>query len=240
MIFDGKVDVLSTCQLCDTQMKMISIGVTVHPCCDPNAAFMPNQFAVSWFSSVMAGNFDAARRAANRLYGPGVPDLQSIALGYAAYGWPVFPLRPMGTTCDGGKECETLCRCPKKPATPKGFHAATTSTEKINQWWNAHPDSNIGLATGHVFDVIDLDLIDGFLEILEAQDVPPVHGIAATSSGGVHLYVDVTGSANRRAMKPGMDFRGKGGYVVAPHSILTQGHRWSWIVQPSPSIKQDF
>jgi putative DNA primase/helicase len=55
------------------------------------------------------------------------------ALGYAARGWPVFPLRrkiPLIAKADDGH----------------GHHDATTDTAVISDWWTQYPNANIGIA----------------------------------------------------------------------------------------------
>jgi hypothetical protein len=39
----------------------------------------------------------------------------------------------------------------------RGLHDATTNTDVIRSWWQAHQTANIGLRTGVAFDVVDLD-----------------------------------------------------------------------------------
>src|SRR4051812_46368242 len=85
---------------------------------------------------------DMQRRA--RLEAPNA--LANAALWYAEHGWPIFPLRPHGKT----------------PLTAHGFKDATTDTGTVRDWWTATPDANIGVATGVLFDVIDVDGPDGF------------------------------------------------------------------------------
>ena len=53
-----------------------------------------------------------------------------------------------------------------------------------------------------------------------------------TPSGGLHYYFsyrhdDVRNSAGR--LGPGLDVRGRGGYVVAPPSVLRNGHAYKWL-----------
>ncbi|MDP2659117.1 MAG: bifunctional DNA primase/polymerase, partial [Dehalococcoidia bacterium] len=52
------------------------------------------------------------------------------ALRYAKLGLGVFPLRKLT----------------KAPATPQGFHDASTVPEVIKAWWKAEPDYGVGLA----------------------------------------------------------------------------------------------
>jgi hypothetical protein len=140
--------------------------------------------------------------------------LASAALWYAAQGLPVFLLQPRS-----------------KVPYPKshGFKDATCDAGRIRSWWRFAPDANIGIATGHRVDVIDVDGPDGnhsLAQILE--ELPDRLGWASTPRpGGRHLYVPATGRGNDAAILPGIDYRGLGGYVVAPPSATEQGtYRW--------------
>jgi hypothetical protein len=141
---------------------------------------------------------------------------------------------PLRGTCKGG--------CGK---VGHGVHDATTDVDRLKRYWTKHPDHNIGLATGFLFDVIDVDVVkkegdhDGMLQIpkiLASEKIPDAHGVVITRSGGVHYYIKATGKGNRGGMLPGVDFRGKGGYVVAPPSRIDPDHRWFWSVPASPEI----
>lgn len=147
------------------------------------------------------------------------------ALHYASWGWPVFPLK----------------QNTKIPATRNGFKDATTDTTQIRQWWTENPQQNIGLPTGHHFDVIDIDIPHGYESYAQIEEeglIPDVHGMVHTSSAGMHLYIPKTGDGNRAGIMPGIDYRGRGGYVVAPPSTLGErGRSWSWTLYPSPEIK---
>jgi hypothetical protein len=46
---------------------------------------------------------------------------------------------------------------------------------------------------------------------------------------GFHWYVKPTGVGNRAGVLPGVDFRGRGGYVLGPPSVHPKGHRYRWI-----------
>lgn len=153
------------------------------------------------------------------------PDLKWAATYYATrLGWPVFPLKP-GT---------------KEPLTRHGFHDATTDPHQVTQWWDTHPHANIGLPTGINFDVVDVDtpIFRTHWARMLNDDTAEGHGLAGTASGGYHLYVKPGESEakNRaKAFGPGIDYRTKGGYVVAPWSRI--GNRcWSWHVPPSTTI----
>lgn len=131
------------------------------------------------------------------------------ALAYAARGWPVFPCKP-------GQ---------KVPATAHGVLDATTDPEAIRTWWTSQPDANIGIATGTPGpDVLDIDVKNGngyeaFAELLNAGIVEHP-ACVTTPSGGLHAYHAGTGQRNGTIRKRSIDFRGRGGYVLAPPSIV--------------------
>jgi hypothetical protein len=55
-----------------------------------------------------------------------------------------------------------------------------------------------------------------------------VLGISCTPrAGGIHRYVRATGDGNGAKIAPGIDYRGAGGYVVAPPSMV-DGKRYGW------------
>lgn len=171
---------------------------------------------------------DAARL--QRLTRPGA--LLDASLWYAKTGIPVFPLK-------AGQKTPLLPRAHAKgmPACygdcgldGHGLYDATTDVEKIRAWWTATPQANIGLPTGHLFDVIDVDMPDGYRSLGEDRDaglLPPIHGRVITASGGTHLYIVPTGGGNAAGFRPGIDYRGAGGYVVAPPSRCAEG-LWMW------------
>jgi Bifunctional DNA primase/polymerase, N-terminal len=134
---------------------------------------------------------------------------REAALAYAAAGWPVFPCRP------GSKE----------PATPNGFHDATTDPELIRRWWRRDPDRNVAIATGAPGpDVVDVDVREdgsGFAALgqaIRAGLAGGHHAIVRTPSTGMHLYYQGTGQRSGSIRGRHLDFRAQGGYVVAPPS----------------------
>lgn len=155
------------------------------------------------------------------------PDMSGVALAYAAAGVPVVPLfEPSGV---GRCACGAVgCKRPgKHPRNPGGLSAATTDTDTIRAWWTRWPGANVGGLTGVLFDVCDVDGPDGIAAVrplLEAD-----HGRAPlirTGSGGWHLLYTPTGMGNRVRFLPGVDWRGKAGYVVLPPSLHASGRRY--------------
>lgn len=155
------------------------------------------------------------------------PRLREAALAYANWGWPVFPLRPGQKT---------------PYARSHGYRDATTDRDTVRTWWTRAPWANIGLATGNLFDVLDVDFKHGAMacwpDLRDSEAMPAVHGLASTASGGLHVFLMPAGLGNHTNMgsRPGLDYRGRGGYVVAAPSVLADRRRYMWTVPPSPLI----
>ena len=145
------------------------------------------------------------------------PDRLEAALAYAARGWPVLP-------------CESRGKRPLGRLVPHGLTEASIDPDVIRKWWKAEPEANVGLATGIAFDALDVDGDDGVRALGEAipLDGPTIDGPTVTTGKGAHVYLAVTGIGNRAGLVPHVDFRGRGGYVVAPPSIHPSGARYSW------------
>jgi hypothetical protein len=140
-----------------------------------------------------------------------VSPLEAAAHRYAARGWPVFPCKP------GRKE----------PATAHGFKDAATDHEQVRRWWSRYPDSNVAIATGAPApDVVDVDVKadgDGFLALERLRRAGLLAGAIATvrtPSGGAHIYYPGTDHPCRALRRHRLDFRSRGGYVVAPPSVV--------------------
>lgn len=148
-----------------------------------------------------------------RLNAPGA--LLNAALWYAGQGLLVFPVRP-GL---------------KTPATRHGFKEATTAAGMIRAWWSTWPDANIGLPTGHQFDALDIDGPTGYVSLTHLRAAglldEPIMGTVTTPHGH-HFYYKPSGDGNTTALAPGVDYRGHGGYVLAPPSRLADGGVYRW------------
>jgi Bifunctional DNA primase/polymerase, N-terminal len=180
--------------------------------------------------------------------------LRDAALAYASRGIPVLPLhhplthhgdlqtligdrqrmgRGVGTGCscrDPG--CGQPAKHPLGSLVPHGVKDATTNRARVLAWWTRHPQANIGLATGHLFDVLD---VDGPAGEHATRELAAEHGLVSsgplvrTGGGGWHFYLAPTGLGNvRPAGLEHVDWRGRGGYVVAPPSRHASGHPYQW------------
>jgi hypothetical protein len=178
--------------------------------------------------------------------------LRDAALGYASRGIPVLPLHyplPHRSNLqpvpgDDQPALRTGCSCrdpgcgqpakhPLGSLVPHGVKDATTNRARVLAWWTRYPQANIGLATGHRFDVLDVDGPEGAHTI---RALAAAHGLASsgplvrTGGGGWHFYLAPTGLGNVHPQGlEHVDWRGRGGYVVAPPSRHASGHPYQWI-----------
>ena len=129
---------------------------------------------------------------------------------------------------------------PKHPRTRNGLKAATTDVGKIQSWWKAHPDANIGILTGAESGlvVIDVDLAHGGVESMQSLaerlgNLPP-HPMVQTGGGGFHAFFRHPGRPvkSRIGIADGVDIRADGAYVVGPYSVHISRNVYSWKIQP--------
>ncbi len=155
------------------------------------------------------------------------------AEAYAALGFPVVPMhaaRPDGgCTCPKGQGCGDPGKHPCLAGWPT---AASVTPAEVRRWWRRWPAANVGLLCGAGFDVLDVDGPQG-VEALRALfgRGPGEHSgpVARTGGGGWHLLVRPTGLGNRVGLRPGLDWRGRGGLIVAPPSVHHSGGRYRWV-----------
>jgi len=157
----------------------------------------------------------------------------------AVLGYPVLPVfEPApggGCTCRAGAACD---RAGKHPRIAGGVWQATTDPAVVRRWWRRWPTANLALRTGVRFDVADVDSDDG-VEALRAI-LPNANGpigtgplssgpLARTGGGGWHLLFAPTGHGSPKRVLPGVDWRGRGGYVLVAPSMHPSGRRYRWV-----------
>jgi Bifunctional DNA primase/polymerase, N-terminal len=163
--------------------------------------------------------------------------LLTAALAYARHGIPVLPVHTPdqgGCSCDRGARCE---HTGKHPRLRHGLNDATTDPRRIEMWWRRWPTANVGLRTGVVMDVADVDSAEGWhgLVHLLGGELPAGPRVR-TGGGGRHLWFRPTGHGNRVRLLPGLDWRGAGGYVLAPPSRHASGGDYRWIRRPGDDL----
>lgn len=157
------------------------------------------------------------------------------ATWYAARGWPVLPLYGItGGRCTCGA---AGCVSPgKHPRLPNGVHGASAVVNVVNAWWRRWPDSNVGIAAGAASGIVALDIDprhggDESLAELEREHGPlPPTVEACTGGGGRHLLFRHPGGdiRNRSNVRPGIDVRADGGYIVVAPSVHASGRVYEW------------
>lgn len=160
-----------------------------------------------------------------------------------------FPIFPVAIYRHEGKVS-------KEPITPHGFKDASRDPAQIVEWWSDNPAAAIGLRTGCTLPsgrellVLDVDLANprniGKAAGIDALHLLAAHGLhtptraARTGSGGAHFYysmpagsrVTIGQSLRIDGKQTAIDWRGHGGYVVAPPSLYPgSAYRWA---RPSP------
>lgn len=163
-------------------------------------------------------------------------------LGYAGRGWPVFPLAPgskmplIESAHPQGDPLRGTCRgeCGRDG---HGLYDATTDPGRIEAWFKAESRANWAVRTEVAFDVLDVDVKEAngmatLADLLDRHGCLPAGPSVSTPSGGLHFYFAPTGRPNATGFLPGLDWRGKGGYVVAPPSTLAAG-AYEWGAGPS-------
>ena len=148
-------------------------------------------------------------------------DVLGQALAYADARWPVFPVRPDNPECPGGRDCE----CKRPYPHTRGCLAASVSPRLIRAWWQHWPGSNVAIATGWPGpDVIDVDVHESgsgwaaFNRLKSAGLLAGALALVRTPSGGLHAYYLGSAQRNGKLARHHLDFRGAGGYVLAPPS----------------------
>jgi bifunctional DNA primase/polymerase-like protein/primase-like protein len=148
--------------------------------------------------------------------------LGKIALALATKGMRVFPCVERS----------------KEPAIHDNLKRATTDPNIIAGWWSTR-DFNVAIATGPGSGIwaVDIDGDEGedTLRKLEAAFGPLPPTIEAITGKGRHSYfrwptgTEIRNSQLRQDLL-GLEWRGDGGYVLAPPSIHPSGRRYAWSV----------
>jgi len=166
--------------------------------------------------------------------------LRDAALGYASRGIPVLPLhyplphhrdlQPVGGDQQPAVGSGCSCRDPgcgqpaKHPLgtlVPHGVKDATGNRARVLAWWTSHPLANFGLATGHAFDVLDVDGPTGAQAI---RALAATHGLESsgplvrTGGGGWHFCEGEQGRCAKRRSRPGLT-RGITGVLPSDRSV---------------------
>ena len=156
-------------------------------------------------------------------------------------GWSVLPLHyPVNQHCScNNPNCTSQG---KHPLTSHGLKDASASLEKVRLWWEENPNANCGILTGIESGIVVLDVdprhggLDSLAELQTQYGELPATLKVHTGGNGLHFYFKHPGVPikNRTNMLPGLDFRGDGGYVVAPPSVHISQSSYLWDNEQQP------
>ena len=145
------------------------------------------------------------------------------AVEYRRRGWSPIPLKP--------RSKEPNLRELRPYLTRKA------TKEELDAW----PWSGVGIVTGHVSDVLvlDVDGPEGEAELKKYRH--PATPTSRTAGGGLHLYFRHPEQYVRTGIRvaPGLDVKASGGYVVAPPSVGPNGKPYEWIISPEEAELAD-
>jgi hypothetical protein len=169
------------------------------------------------------------------------PSPLEAAIWYAEQGLPVLPCHWPTSERGGGHWAGLSCSCghpacsnpARHPLLPGDVARASADPRQVRRWWRRYPQANVGLATGVLLDVLDVDEPQGNELMRSDATLGPV---ARTGTGRWHLYcapsrLDDRDLRQAFASLPGSGarvwWRGPGRFVLAPPSrVLTGSFRW--------------
>lgn len=156
-------------------------------------------------------------------------DCKQAAHRYIQRGWCVFPVRGSSATASRDATAEENSKRPAI-ATWKPFQSRYPTKEELEQWaW-----SGIAVVCGQISGnllVVDIDDVVGEAAASEL-DLPQT--VEARSPNGRHLYYVTDDPCPRGGVKlrPGLDIRAEGNYIIAPPTHRTNGASYEWIRSP--------
>lgn len=155
------------------------------------------------------------------------------ALEYLQLGYPVFPVcsPAMGQHKHGNAPCKNMG---KRPLVAwEAFQTRLPTINEVRDWWNHWPAANIGMPTGKLSGIVVLDADSGDAKKLamEQGGVDRTPAVFTGKPGGIHFWLAHPGEgvSNFARKRPGLDFRGDGGYVLVPPSLHASGARYRWV-----------
>lgn len=113
----------------------------------------------------------------------------------------------------------------------KEYQTTPPTVAQVAKWWASDPEQNVGIVTGKVsrLTVIDYDPRNDPTGStgtwLRAELEEPT---VTTGTGGAHWYVREVWPTLPR-LRPGLDVKGTGGYVLAPPSVHPNGRAYEWV-----------
>jgi len=180
--------------------------------------------------------------------------LGDAAAQYASMGWPVcvgeHPYRGTGDAMEPGRGCSCdRVGCPAPgahPVSPAWQMQATVDLNVVQGWWETRPEANVILATGRVFDVLDVPAAAGSaaLERMLAAGTA-VGPVALVGQDRMLFFVTTRGSpadedewwscgldSEPESVVAGLRWHCRDSYVLAPPSRDASGAAARWLRSP--------
>ena len=110
--------------------------------------------------------------------------------------------------------------------------------EELSSWsWTG----GVGIVTGRLSGILVLDVDGPEGETVLREQGHPITPMVRTGGGGLHLYFRHPDADVRTGIrvKPGLDVKAAGGYVVAPPSVGPTGAPYEWIIGPEEAETAD-
>jgi hypothetical protein len=205
------------------------------------------------------------RRRSRRAAAHRSPALGAAAQEYAALGWPVCPGAHPSGGLDGigltepGRACSCdRVGCPAPgahPVSPTWQMQATIDRAEIGQWWEARPEANVILATGRVFDILDVPAVPGATALARMAAAGVDTGPVAVQGTDRMLFFVVTrgapadedewwscgldASPDLSMQTEALRWHCRDSYVLAPPSRYGTGQDVRWVRRPTGSPLPD-
>ncbi len=102
----------------------------------------------------------------------------------------------------------------------KEFQERRATPDEVDLWFKNYPNAQLGIVTGKISDLSVVDIENGG----DPSFLPSNTTIVKTGGGGWHYYYKYSPEASTKArIRPLVDLRSDGGYVVAPGSVSEKG-----------------
>jgi hypothetical protein len=153
-------------------------------------------------------------------------EILNAAIEYLSLGWSVIPT---------GADKRPVCKWEQ-------FQTAPAAMDRVEAWFKPESRNNIAICTGALSNivVVDADSTEAIARLEKYLGEPP-KTVQAKTPRGMHYYFRHPGIEMRNSVSlfQGVDFRGDGGYVIAPPSINEDGEMYEWVNHPVEITMQE-
>jgi hypothetical protein len=126
---------------------------------------------------------------------------------------------------------------------------ATTDQATISRWARLWPSANVLVATGEVSGIVVFDLdrhnpaedgVEGFRDLCADVGVEPPETPMQMTGGGGEQWVFrhpgryISSACGKSALRPGVEVKGDGGYIIVAPSLHRSGRRYAWDLAVHP------